>query len=199
MSCIACKVNCREIVKHETKRHVFVKFILVVLVFVGYFWFVASQYGLQDGFLVTALTWSFFVLCTPVADAGFLIDFPLRLLTRIRMFWLEIIVWVIAISLNSYAFFAIPTIYEKTKILLLFRSILEQPFPFWAIILISATGTFVSIQFGDELMDKARHKDRQFYQQHKHKHKFIVMLFLFGIALVLYDFLLKQLGVDLPI
>ena len=83
-----------------------------------YFAFISYKYGLEQGFFVSLLTWSFFVLCTPVADAGFLIDFPLRLITKIKMFYAEIFVWLFAISLNFYAFFLKPKIYNKTKILI---------------------------------------------------------------------------------
>jgi hypothetical protein len=69
------KIQSRQLVKHETKRHILIKFLLVLFVFIIYFGFIA----LKDGFYVTILTWSFFVLCTPVADAGFLLDFPFRL------------------------------------------------------------------------------------------------------------------------
>jgi hypothetical protein len=65
--------------------------------------------------------------------------------------------------------------------------------------LVSGIGTFMSVQFGDELMDKVRHKDRKLYNKHKHKHKFWGMIFLIILAILLYDFLLKQLGIELPI
>lgn len=195
----AKKVQCHKIVKHETKRHILIKFLLVLVVFIGYFIFISFQYGLGQGFLVALLTWSFFVLCTPVADAGFLIDFPLRLIVNIRMFVLEIIVWLIAILLNFYAFFWHFEIYDKTKILILFKHILGQPFPFWIIIFISALGTFISIQFGDELLDKKQHKKRDFFHKHKHAARLIIMIFIFGMILITYDFLLKKLGVDMPI
>ncbi len=199
MNCNGIKSRCKNLAKHETKRHILLKFLFVLLVFILYFIFISQKYGLQQGFLVASLTWSFFVLCTPVADAGFLLDFPLRIITKLRMFVLEIFVWLIAISLNLYVFFLDPAVYEKTKILILFKYILAQPVPFWSIIFISMIGTFVSIRFGDELLDKVNHNERKVYKKHKNNHKFIIMIFLFGISLILYDFLLKQLGVDLPI
>jgi len=199
MKFVCKKIHHKEMLKHETKKHVLFKFLLVLLVFVGYFAFIATEYGLEDGFFVTALTWSFFVLCTPVADAGFLLDFPFRLITHIRMLFSEMIVWMIAIILNFYAFFVNPSIYEKTELLLLFKHILNQPFPFWAIIIVSAVGTFMSVQFGDELMDKVKHKDRTLYNKHKHKYKFWGMVFIVILSIILYDFLLKKLGVELPI
>jgi len=193
------QIKHNNLLKHETKRHVLIKFLLVLSVFMAYFIFIAQRYGIKEGFFVSALTWSFFVLCTPIADAGFLIDFPLRLITKIKMFVSELFVWIVAIALNLYAFTITPEIYSKTKILVLFKHILEQPFPFWIIIFLSMIGTFLSIKFGDELLDKVKHKERKTYNKHKHKYRLIIMIFLFTMIFVLYDFLLKKLGVNLPI
>jgi len=168
----------------------------VLLVLLGYFGFVALEFGLTDGLLVTALTWSFFVLCTPVADAGFLLDFPLRLVTNIRMFVSEIFVWGIAITLNLYTYFIHPEIYLKTKLLVVFKHILEQPLPFWSIILVSAVGTFMSIQFGDEMYDKVSHQKPTHFNKHKGKYRYVGIVILLVIAFSLYTALLKQLGVD---
>jgi hypothetical protein len=185
--------------KHETHRHVGLKFGLIVLIFVAYFGFVSFHYGVNKGLLITWLTWSFFVLCTPIADAGFLIDFPVRILFRVRMLTAEVVVWALAIGLNVYAYLGRPDTYEQTKILALFRHILEQPVPFWLIILFSGIGTFLSIKFGDELLDVLRHKDRKYHQEHHWKWKAITMAFVFAIVLVVYDFLLKRLGIDIPL
>jgi hypothetical protein len=111
----------------------------------------------------------------------------------------EGLVWLIAISFNLYAFFLRPEIYQKTKLLELFKHILEKPFPFWGIIMISLAGTFLSIKFGDELMDKVQHKERKFHQKHKFNHQLIVMVFLIALSLVLYHFLLQTLNIDFPV
>ena len=185
--------------RHETKRHVLRKFLLVLLLFVGYFFFITQHYGLENGFLITLLTWSFFVLCTPVADAGFLLAFPLRLITKLRMLYSQMLISAFAIVLNTYTFFELPELYEKTKLLSFFQHILAQPVPFWAIILISGVGTFLSVRFGDELMDTVHHSERKLHQCHKHTLRWIGMVFLFGITLILYDFLLQKMGVHLPL
>jgi hypothetical protein len=169
----------------------------VVIIFLIYFGLVAFRYGLKDGFFVTVLTWSFFVLCTPIADAGFLLDFPFRLITNIKMLFSEIIIWVIAIALNIYTFFLNSEIYSKTKILSLFKHILEKPFPFWIIIIISAIGTFMSIHFGDEMMDKVNHKDRSLYKKHKSKYRFVKVIFVIVLMIIIYDFLLKYFGIEI--
>ncbi len=193
------KIKSIDLIKHKTKSNVLIKFSLVFFVFLAYFIFIAKKYGIQEGFLVTVLSWSFFVLCTPIADAGFLIDFPLRLITKLKMLITEILVWLIAIAFNFYAFFLNPIVYEKTKLLKLFKHILEKPWPFWIIILISMIGTFISINFGDELLDKINHQDRKFYHRHKIKHRFLIMFFMIIISIIFYDFLLKKLGINLSI
>jgi hypothetical protein len=74
------------------------------------------QYGIKDGLIVTALSWSFFVFCTPIADAGFLLDFPIRLIAGFRMLHTEIVVWGIALAINIMAFAFNPNIYYKTPL-----------------------------------------------------------------------------------
>ncbi len=196
----AKKCKKTDYLKHETKRHIVSKFLIVLIIFIVYFIFISQKYGTEQGLGITILTWSFFVLCTPIADAGFLLDFPIRLITNIKMLYSEILVWLIAISLNIYTFFNFSQTYSKTKILILFKHILQNPFPFWIIIILSALGTFISIQFGDELLDNISHKDKKkIYQKHIYKYKLIVMFFLFASIIILYDFLLKKLGINLPL
>jgi len=199
MNIISKTIKHKDLLKHETKGHILLKFLWVFSIFIAYFLFITFKYWIKDWLLVSTLSWSFFVLCTPVADAWFLIDFPLRLITKIKMLYSEILVWIIAILLNLYAFFQNPEIYQKTDLLSLFKHILDKPFPFYWIILLSLIWTFVSVYFWDELMDKVKHKERSNYEKHKHNHSFIIMLFIIWITLVWYDFLLKQLWVELPI
>jgi len=150
----------------------------ILTIVAGYFGYIVYEYGLENGIMITALTWSFFVLCTPVADAGFLIDFPVRLITRMRMLFSEIMVWIFAISLNLYVLNFQSQIYQTNALLKVFHRVLTHPFPYWIVILLSALGTFISIHFGDELLDKVHHRDCHFYQHHKQKYQMIVFIFL---------------------
>ena len=88
--------------KEETKKHSLVKFSLLFVIVIAYMLFVSFKFGAGNGFLITILTWSFFVFCTLIADAGFILDFPNRLITGMRMVHSEMIVWGIAFSVNSY-------------------------------------------------------------------------------------------------
>jgi hypothetical protein len=184
---------------HKTKRSILIRFLLLVAILVSYFVFLSFKYGVNEGFLITILTWSFFVFCTPIADAGFLLDFPVRLITKIRMIYSEMFVWIIAFSINFYSIISNPNIYEKTAILKLFKHILLHPNPFWAIIIISAIGTFISIYFGDEMIDVVKHEHRKKYKKHKNKYRLILILFVIVITVLLYHHLLKKLGINILI
>ncbi len=187
-----------EFFLHQTKRSVLIKFISLLLVLVSYFGFVSYKYGLNNGFLVTILTWSFFVFCTPIADAGFLLDFPIRLITKLRMVYSEMMVWSIAILINTYALFFRPEVYEKVFLLRLFKEILLNPVPFWVIILISAFGTFLSIYFGDEMIDVVSHKEREKYKKHKNKYTMVIIAFIIAVMLVFYVYTLNELSINIP-
>jgi hypothetical protein len=116
------------------------------------------RYGFATGGLGAVLTWSFFVLGTPVADAGFLLDFPLRLLFGIRMLVSETWVRVVAIAVNGLALAFSSDAYETTFLTSILKKIILHPYPYWIIIVLSGIGTFLSILFGDELMDAIRHE-----------------------------------------
>lgn len=184
-------------IKHETHRNIWVKFSLVLLLFVGYMAYVSYKYGIGGGIHIASLSWSVFVLGTPIAEAGLLIDFPARLLFKVKMLYSELAVWVIAIGLNVYTTIYYPEMYEKTATLKVFKHIIDQPFPFWIIIILSGIGTFLSIKFGDELLDIFKYRDRKYYGKHNMKWKLTLMIFVIGITLVIYDYLIVNLNVSI--
>jgi hypothetical protein len=177
------------------KRQVLYKFLLLCILLVSYFSYLTVQYDVMTGGIASALTWSFFVLCTPIADAGFLLDFPLRLLFGIRMLISEIAVWAIAITINVISLIYFVEYYETTKVTMLLRAILTTPYPYWIVILLSGAGTFLSIRFADELMDVVHHRDRSFFHRHAFKHEILILLF-FVVVLVGYYKLMSSLGIE---
>ena len=133
------------------------------------------------------------VLATPVADAGFLFALPVRLLTGLRMVYGEMIVWVMAVGVNVITYQLNPDVYEKTKLTAVFKFILDHPWPYWLIIFLSAIGTFLSVHFGDELLDITDFKHQHKYRKHKSKYQLIVWMFLIGIVIVVYKHVTKEL------
>ncbi|MDG1732599.1 MAG: hypothetical protein P8M49_04425 [Thalassotalea sp.] len=180
----------------QPKHQVLIKFSLLCLLLVAYFGYLTYEYDLLTGGVAALVTWSFFVLCTPVADAGFLLDFPLRLLFGIRMVFSEIVVWAVAILINLIAFIYFREFYQTTLLTRLMEAILTTPYPYWAVIVLSGIGTFLSIRFGDELMDVIHHKDRKFYLNHHFKHEMILFVFFLVVIFGYYE-LISSLGIEL--
>ena len=195
--------NIRKLIKSikvHLHRSPAIKFLVVIIILTIYLGISVRNFGAKEGFLISLLTWTFFVLCTPIADAGFILDLPIRLITGVKMIYSEIIVWSIAITANIIIFFSNSQLYENTQLLSLFYNILSQPIPFWTIILLSAGGTFLSLLFGDELLDISyeQKKERTHHQKHKHTFRIITIITLFVLILAIYDFLLNKLGVSIP-
>jgi hypothetical protein len=177
-------------------HQVLIKFCLLCLLLVSYFGYLTYEFDIVTGGSAALITWSFFVLCTPIADAGFLLDFPMRLLFGIRMVVSEIVVWAVAISINVVALAYFADYYETTFITKLMKVILTTPFPYWSVIVLSGFGTFLSIRFGDELMDVFSHKDRYFYLRHHFKHELVLFVF-FIVVLFSYYEIMTSLGISL--
>lgn len=181
--------------KIKPGTQIFIKFALLCSILLGYFGYLSYEYDLLTGGVAALLTWSFFVLCTPVADAGFLLDFPLRLLFGIRMVISEIVVWAIAFGLNAATLIFGPEYYGTTVLTELLHKIFVTPFPYWGIILLSGLGTFLSVRFGDELMDVLHHREREYFHSNHFKHEMILFVFFLMVIYGYYE-LISSVGID---
>ena len=181
--------------QHHPKKQLVYKFFLLCILLVAYFLYLSFKYDATTGGIASAITWSFFVLCTPIADAGFLLDFPLRLLFGIRMLISEMCVWALAILINVFSLLYFVEYYQVTKLTRIFHSILTNPYPYWGVILLSGAGTFLSIRFADELMDVASHRERNYFLTHGFKHEILIIIF-FIVILVGYYELVSSLGIE---
>ena len=178
------------------RHQVIIKFLLLCFILFSYFIYLTYQYDLLTGGIAALITWSFFVLCTPIADAGFLLDFPLRLIFGIRMVFSEIVVWTIAISINIFSLIYFREFYETTFVTRVLEVILVTPFPYWIVIVLSCIGTFLSIRFGDELMDVLHHKDRHLYLRHHFKYEILIFIFFLLVIFGYYE-IISTLGIDI--
>ncbi|VAW71944.1 hypothetical protein MNBD_GAMMA12-2967 [hydrothermal vent metagenome] len=195
------KINNNSIKFHhnnETHIETILKFAALVLIVLVYFFYMSWKYGASTGFGVSILTWSFFVLCTPISDGGFILAFPIRLLFKVRMVITQIVLWFVAVGINIVFLLSSPKTYELTFITRLLNHILIEPYPYWSILIISALGTFLSIFFGDEMMDVASHKERETNHRHGAKYRAISVFGLGVLTVVAYYFLLNSLRVVLP-
>lgn len=183
--------------RHQTHLETAAKFILLATILLLYFIYLTYKHDISKGGITLGLTWSFFVLCTPVADAGFLIDFPLRLLFGLRMFMVEVYVWLLAITIVALTLFFSPTHFETTLLTRLFYKIITHPYPYWIIIVLCCVGTFASIYFGDEMIDVIGHHERVKHHKHGFKYKGLVLITITLLVIVIYYQLIKELGINM--
>lgn len=185
-------------VKHETHRETLLKFIALALIFISYFLYMSWKYDASTGFAVALLTWSFFVLCTPIADGGFILAFPIRLLFGIKMSITQVVLWFIAVGLNIFMLVTESNAYDLTFLTQLLKHILTVPYPYWSILILSAIGTLLSIYFGDEMMDVTSHKERKIHHSHGLKYRTVLIAGLCVLTVVSYYYLLNSLNIELP-
>jgi len=188
-----------ELLKYETKRYILKKYTLVLLILIAYFLITIFTMGLKNGLLVTIVTWSFFLFCTPLPDAGILLSLPIRLVSKIKMVYSQIGVFVIGILINLFVLLLYPKIYSRTILLSLFHEIIFNPWPYWIIIILSVFGTLLSLYFGDELMDVNYHKDRKKYHKHLALYQYISYSAIIILTIIIYFFLINNLGVKIPL
>lgn len=184
--------------QHETHKRTLIKFIALTAVLVAYYLYVSWKFDASTGIGVTILSWSFFVLCTPIADGGFIIAFPVRLLFGIKMSITQAVTWFIALGINIYALLATAHTYELTFLTRLLKRILTEPYPYWSILILSALGTFLSIYFGDEMMDVTMHKHRVKFEQHHFKYKIILSIGFTVLIILTYYHLISSLKIEIP-
>lgn len=181
---------------HQLKAHTPFRFLGLLAVLVGYFLYISHQYDFATGGMVSALTWSFFVLCTPVADAGFLLDFPIRLLFGLKMYVTEMMVWGLAFLINISMLTLNPDVYQTTALTQIFHKILTQPNPYWIIIVLCGIGTFLSVYFGDEVMDKVTHKGEKVPHHLGFGLRLVVMGGVMAIVIAAYSYFAGALGLS---
>ncbi len=176
---------------HNNKRkRSLIKFALVLAVLLLYAGFTINQYGVTAGLSVTGLTWAFFVFATPIADAGFLLAFPIRLIVGVRMLYTQIAVWIFGAVLVAYYVLTDSPVFAKTGLLELFHTILVTPWPLWLILILSFIGTLVTILFDDDVVDVvgSKQKNKRFL---KKRHQIYLTIAIFLLTLLVYVLLLR--------
>lgn len=183
------------------KRHIpkgILKFCIVLGIFSCYLIASVLKFGLSNGVLVALLSWSFFVFCTPIADAGFLLDFPIRLLTGFRMLYTELMVWCFALVLNVISLLFWQSTYNQTPLLHLFKQIITTPWPLGLVIALSAAGTYLSVWLGDDAFDIAAATDKK-YRLRQERFKLLYSLGAFVATFVLYVLLLRYTHIHISL
>lgn len=179
------------------KNHGLKKFLILLGILVLYAIFVIVKFGVKDGLAATGLTWAFFVLCTPIADAGFIVDFPVRLVVGLKMIYSELIVWGLALTIVAFNLLLNVEVFQKMEILEVFYTIIKTPWPLWSIVIVSAIGTFLSIYIGDQIYSMVQQHNHHKHIKRLQLQRLYLELGMFSVILVLYFALLNLTGITI--
>lgn len=170
-----------------------IKFIILLVLFILYYFYISTKIGFKNGIHSIILTWCSLVLCTPLSDAGFIIDFPLILFFNIPMVITQLFVFFLSIVIVLFYIFYSNLIehFKKTFVLKNFYKVLSIPYPWYFLILISQIGTFASVKIYDTIY---------FYFTEKNKKKnpfltkkFIIVFSIFILSWIIWYFITKSL------
>jgi hypothetical protein len=186
------KKNGKRMLKHPHKKSVLLKFLILFAVIIIYAAYLLSEFGVEQGLLITGLTWSVFVFCVPFAASDILVGLPLRALFNLRLMISQIIVWVSGGAINIYTMLTDQSIYGSTPLLEVFHYILSNPIPYWSILGLCGFGTFLSVILADDVLDDLDPKKKA----HSKKLEVLFLVILIGIGLV-YSVLLGELNVSI--
>lgn len=109
----------------------------------------------------------------------------------------EIFVWIFAIVINIFALTLYPNSYQSTFLTSILQKIILNPYPYWSIIILSGIGTFLSIKFGDDIMDVVTHEKKISDPKNKFKNKIIIFASIFTLTIFAYYHLLESLQICL--
>jgi len=141
------------------------------------FWMsnLVSLNGTFEGILLAFLSWSFFVICTPIILEGFLTSFLAGIFRGGRLYEVGVYTWFGAVLLNLFTYNLFPEVYTKTLLTNFLYIVISRPFPERFILVLCALGTFYA------MLCHLRGKDK------KGIHKFMGwMLSGIGFAVFLY-------------
>ena len=127
-----------------TKRDTF-KFLTYLGIFGLWVSYLVTMHGTFDGVLLAFLTWSFFVICTPIILEGFLMSFVTGIFRGRMLYDVSIITWFFAVVLNLFTYNLLPELYQKTFLTNFLYIIISRPFPERFILILCALGTFYSM------------------------------------------------------
>lgn len=119
---------------------IFLIFPIILLGFVFFSFFI--KHNFYTSLILTLIMWSFYILCIPAFHGKIVLGKIYKIITKKTLKYPELIVWPIALIFTISTFFLLKNIYLSTIGTHLFYILLQNPWPYWWIFLISGIGTF---------------------------------------------------------
>ncbi len=156
------------------------KFLIAAALILCYLLLTVDKHGVEQGVLITALTWAFFVFLNPAPTAGLVFELPIRLLTRHRLLVAQYMVWGVGAAIVLPALLLSPDLFHTTTPLAIFYHVLTNPVPYWSLLLLCGLGTFLSVYLVDKVVDEVENE----LNHHHRKHMPVLYLIVLALALI---------------
>lgn len=96
--------------------------------------YLIKLHGVSQGFIASYLTWSFFVLCTPIISRALLISTIIEKITGSTLYNAGLFTWSGALISNMILLNLVPTIYTMNPLSGFLAHALTTPRPHWLLI-----------------------------------------------------------------
>lgn len=145
-----------NIIKKQ-KTYLYIYDVLVIL-FLFLLMFYIIYNGYVKGCVMGIFTWAFFIICTPIPEAGLLITLPLKRYFNISIHISQIFVSLIALSILSYLYLNENKTINKCILGKLFIFLIN--YKYYSVIIISILCSIFTSEFIDNIIDNYINKEK---------------------------------------
>ncbi|MFH1644419.1 MAG: hypothetical protein ABIA74_04565 [bacterium] len=126
---------------NRISKKALLKFNIFVSIVAILFAFQILKHGISTGIQMALLIWSLYILCVPAKHGFVILGFPYRFITKQKMKYPEVYMWVFALLFSLTELFVSPLIFFKSEYTHLLYRILTTPWPYWLIPITSAASS----------------------------------------------------------
>jgi len=170
----------KEVEKHKTYLVIYDFIVLVFLIVLITY---VSYNGYVKGCIKSLFIWAFFVLCTPIPEAGLIITLPLKRYLNIPMYISQTIVSFCALVILSYFYIHEKNIIKSYKIGKIFIELITLKY--FSIIILSVLSSILTSGLIDNFIN---------HYIYKHKLNYLyTKIYIIVLCVMIYIYLLNSL------
>lgn len=137
-----------KIQKHKTYLYIYDSIIIIFLFLIVFY---VSYNGYVKGCIKSLFIWAFFVVCTPIPEAGLLFSLPLKRYFNIPMHICQILASILALGMLYYFFIKEKKTINSYLIGKLFLELIA--YKYFSIIIISIISSIITSELINNLID----------------------------------------------
>ena len=172
-----------ELEKNQKNKTYLYIYDVIVILFILLFIFFIFYNGLYKGTIKSLFIWAFFVLCTPVPEAGLLISLPVKRYFNIRMDICQTFVSLLALFMIFYFYYTDKKVINTNFIGKLFNGLVK--YNYYIIMILSVISSILTSNLIDNIINYYIFDDNI---NHLYLKSSIIFIFV-----IIYFYLLNQL------